>query len=98
MGDELAIAREWMKQKGWRPQPFQEAAWQVLSEGGEGIVNAPTGSGKTYSLLLPFLAKFAGKKSAPEGLRLIWITPIRALSKEIQLAATRGDSKTSTCQ
>lgn len=89
MGDEVIIAREWMKQKGWRPQPFQEAAWQALSDGGEGIVNAPTGSGKTYSLLLPFLAKFAGKKSAPEGLRLIWITPIRALSKEIQLAATR---------
>ncbi|MBX7051649.1 MAG: ligase-associated DNA damage response DEXH box helicase [Flavobacteriales bacterium] len=89
MGKEVNEARKWMHGRGWKPQPFQESAWLSLASGEEGIVNAPTGSGKTYSLMLPFLARFSGQTKAPEGIRLIWITPIRALSKEIYLSANR---------
>ncbi|MCT4622581.1 MAG: DEAD/DEAH box helicase, partial [Schleiferiaceae bacterium] len=79
---------------GWQPFSFQLEAWQKFSQGYSGIVNAPTGSGKTYSLLLPII--LAGKheeqktgKSA-KGLQAIWITPIRALSKEIEQSAQRA--------
>lgn len=76
---------QWFDALHWQPQKFQTEAWEAVWAGKSGLVNAPTGSGKTYSLLLPFL------NHAPEpGLRLIWITPIRALSKEIALAAERA--------
>ncbi len=53
------------------------------------MVNAPTGSGKTYSLVIPVLLD-ALRNQNHEGLQLIWITPIRALAKEIALASERA--------
>ena len=49
------------------------------------MVNAPTGSGKTYSCLVP--ATVHGGTAG--GLRVLWITPIRALAKEIHGSASR---------
>jgi ATP-dependent Lhr-like helicase len=74
--------------------PFQQEAWTAYLNGQHGLVNAPTGSGKTYSLLVPCLLEFirdhpnfASQKN--NGLQVIWITPIRALSKEIELSGKR---------
>jgi ATP-dependent Lhr-like helicase len=86
---EVERAQEWMTQRGWKPQPFQVVAWNALATGGEGIVNAPTGSGKTYSLMLPFLMRLISENKRVSGLQLIWLTPIRALAKEIKIAADR---------
>ncbi len=44
-------------------------------------MNAPTGSGKTYSLAIPILLEGVGQKQ--KKVQALWITPIRALSKEI---------------
>jgi ATP-dependent helicase Lhr and Lhr-like helicase len=82
-------AKNWMESRGWKPQFFQEESWKALLAGHEGIVNAPTGSGKTYSLLLPFLTSCSAESSKTSGLQLLWITPIRALAKEIRLSAQR---------
>jgi len=88
-------AEAWFDSKGWKPFPFQYQAWQAYLSGQSGLVNAPTGSGKTYSLVVPILLEFmaqhsdfANKKN--NGLQAIWITPIRALAKEIELSATRA--------
>ena len=70
---------------GWAPFPFQAEAWDWFVRGGDGLVNAPTGSGKTYSVLVP--AVLGG--GPPGGLRVLWITPIRALAKEIHGSALR---------
>ena len=86
-------AARWMHSRGWHPQAFQLETWRLLELGQEGIVNAPTGSGKTYSLLLPFIMAHEGEAEV-RGLRLIWLTPIRALAKEIQVAAERVISET----
>ncbi len=56
-------------------------------DGHSGLVNAPTGSGKTYSLMIPAILEGWQEK---KGLQLIWITPIRALAKEIKIAAERA--------
>lgn len=95
MNNLLAIGQSWFAARGWTPFPFQEQAWTCYLEGKSGLVNAPTGSGKTYSLLMPALLEFI--RQHPDdyalrrhnGLRLIWITPIRALSREIELSAQR---------
>ena len=52
-----------------------------------GLVNAPTGSGKTLSVLPPILwKKLNTNKSHKSSLFCIWITPLRSLSKQIQLS------------
>jgi len=79
---------------GWTPFAFQVEAWAAYRSGYSGLVNAPTGSGKTYSLMMPLVLEFlkkypTNKERKNAGLHAIWITPIRALSKEIELAAKR---------
>lgn len=91
-GWQQAVA--YFKSQGWRPLPFQTSTWNAAISGLCGLVNAPTGSGKTYALLIPVLirelnAVTSGKLPA-EGLRLIWVTPIRALAREILLSCQRA--------
>ena len=79
---------------GWKPFAFQLEAWEACLQGFSGLVNAPTGSGKTYSLMIPAVLEFlkhypTGKDRKNAGLQAIWITPIRALSKEIEISAKR---------
>lgn len=81
----------WFKSQGWSSFEFQREAWEAYSDGYSGMVNAPTGSGKTYSLLIPILLENAsGHKS--KGPLAIWITPIRALAKEIELSANKANN------
>jgi len=80
--------KDWFKSRKWTPFPFQEEGWQAYLDGYSGLVNAPTGSGKTYSLLLPALLQAA--ESNKKGLCIVWIAPIRALTKEIEIACIRA--------
>ena len=85
----------WFESKGWTPHVFQTEAWESIMNGSSGLVNAPTGSGKTYSLLVPLAESYmrdAGGRWDDEnvsGLRAIWITPIKALAKEILMSSER---------
>src|ERR1700733_11181860 len=60
--------------------------------GYSGLLNAPTGSGKTFALFLPFLADFINKHpdrwqtQTDNGLLMLWITPLRALTNDIKKA------------
>ena len=88
------IAQQWFEQQGWNAFPFQTQTWTAFLQGKNGLLNAPTGSGKTYALWLPIVLEYI--KSNPDyktkhkpGLKAIWITPLRALSVEIKQAAER---------
>lgn len=88
------LATEWFHQQGWKPFPFQTQTWTAFLQGKNGLLNAPTGSGKTYALWLPIVLDYIKKnpdyreKHKP-GLKAIWITPLRALSVEIKQSAER---------
>lgn len=84
----LKKGKDWFASNNWKPFPFQESAWRAYLEGKDGIINAPTGSGKTYSLLMPIVLEGL-ESNTTKGLQAIWITPIRALAKEIHISATR---------
>lgn len=87
------LGRNWFENQGWQPFAFQVNAWKSVWSGESGLVNAPTGSGKTYSLLIPILLESVEKQSQGikhNGPRAIWITPIRALAKEIEYSAKRA--------
>lgn len=84
---EKAIQR-WLDTKKWKLASFQRATMQAYLAGKSGLLNAPTGSGKTYALWLPVLAGFlnSSKPSSKneKGLKVLWITPLRALAKDLQ--------------
>jgi ATP-dependent Lhr-like helicase len=88
------IANSWFEGRGWKPFPFQTQTWTAFLQGKHGLLNAPTGSGKTYAMWFPIVLDYI--KSNPDyktkhkpGLKAIWITPLRALSIEIKQAAER---------
>src|SRR5690554_6223337 len=90
----ISIAEGWFKSKDWKPFPFQQKTWKAFLEGKHGLLNAPTGSGKTYALWIPIVLQYIKdnpdyKTKHTKGLKAIWITPLRALSVEIQQAAQR---------
>src|SRR3954447_7190482 len=86
------IIRKWFSSKSLAPFKFQEDTWQQLMIGNSGLVNAPTGCGKTFSVFMGVLTRFINdnpknystKKN--NGLQLLWITPLRALAKDISRA------------
>jgi ATP-dependent helicase Lhr and Lhr-like helicase len=86
------IVRDWLQSKGYHPFSFQEETWQRIIEGESGLVNAPTGCGKTYSVFLGAIIRFINqfpdeyKHKKNNGLQLLWITPLRALAKDISRA------------
>lgn len=83
-----STVEQWFKYKNWKWAAFQKEAAAAYLSGKSGLVNAPTGSGKTYSLWLPILIRYINSlpdKSTRQktGLQIIWITPLRALSKDL---------------
>ncbi|CAN5529219.1 ligase-associated DNA damage response DEXH box helicase [soil metagenome] len=89
---DFEIAEKWFYARNWRPFEFQKEVWQAYLEGKSGLLNAPTGSGKTYALWIPCLLEYISlhqnykNNYGKNGLQVIWITPLRALAKDIQLA------------
>lgn len=86
------IILQWLQRKGLSPFTFQEETWQHILNGYSGIVNAPTGYGKTFSVFLGSIIQFINQhpkdyqKKSKNGLQLLWITPLRALAKDIHRA------------
>lgn len=86
------LAERWFARQSWKPFAFQQSAWRAYLDGSEGLINAPTGSGKTYALLIPIALEGIREKQCginKTGVRAIWITPMRALATEISGAAER---------
>ncbi len=88
------IAENWFTEQGWKPFPFQKETWKAFLQGKHGLLNAPTGSGKTYALWFPIVLDYIKrnpdyKTKHKKGLKAIWITPLRALSQEIKQSAER---------
>ena len=86
------VIREWYKRKNWQQFPFQQEMEEAYLSGYSGLLNAPTGSGKTFAVFLPFLAGYINKypdaytTSQNNGLMMLWITPLRALTNDIKKA------------
>ena len=88
------IAENYFQQQGWKSFPFQQQTWDAFLAGKHGLLNAPTGSGKTYALWVAIVLNYIKhnpdyKKKPKKGLKAIWITPLRSLSQEIMQASQR---------
>ena len=86
------IIKNWLDAQDRKPFKFQQEAWESIINHESGLVNAPTGFGKTYSVFLGAVIQFinahpedfTAKKN--NGLQLLWVTPLRALAKDIARA------------
>jgi ATP-dependent helicase Lhr and Lhr-like helicase len=83
------VINNWLAQKNHQPFTFQQQTWQHILNGQSGLVNAPTGCGKTFSVFLGAVIQFISENEQTystqknNGLLLLWVTPLRALAKDI---------------
>ena len=105
MNRELLIefGTDWFKEKGWKAFPYQLEAWNKILNGESGIINAPTGSGKTYSCGIGLILDEIRRRTLRQAqgtplrtsrsetcLKIIWVSPIRALTKEIKYSLEKA--------
>ena len=98
MNNELDAAERWFAGKEWSPLDFQRDVWRAYLNGESGLVHAATGTGKTLAAwwgpLLEWLNEHAPhgsnagvarkrlRRTAAPPLRVLWITPLRALAAD----------------
>ncbi|MHC4991287.1 MAG: DEAD/DEAH box helicase, partial [Planctomycetota bacterium] len=89
-GASHAALLDWFDTLGWEAFDYQRRTWSAYLEGGEGLVHAPTGTGKTYAVwggpLLEWMADATPDATPNDGeappLHVLWITPLRALAND----------------
>lgn len=80
-----ARAAAWMAARSWQSFAFQQAVWQAIAAGRSGLLHATTGSGKTYAVWLGMLDALLRRHPPGRGaepLRVLWLTPMRALAAD----------------
>lgn len=85
----------WFATRGWEPFAFQREVWDAYLAGESGLIHAATGTGKTYAAwmgpVIEALAenakpRRARRRSEAMPLRVLWITPLRALAADTEQA------------
>ena len=66
-----------------KPTPIQEKAIPLILTGRNVLVVAPTGTGKTEAALIPVLSNLRQHGIDSRGIRIVYITPLRALNRDI---------------
>ncbi len=77
----------WFSRTFPAPTAAQTAAWPALQAGSNVLVAAPTGSGKTFAAFLVAIDQLVKEGLAaplPDETRIIYISPLKALSNDIQ--------------
>jgi ATP-dependent helicase Lhr and Lhr-like helicase len=73
-----------LKERGFdSPTEPQEKLLPIIQSGRNALLMAPTGTGKTEAALLPILDEMIRKGQGEKGTRLLYITPLRALNRDM---------------
>jgi ATP-dependent Lhr-like helicase len=83
--ERLDRARAWFASCGRAAFDFQQAMWCAYWNGESGLLNAGTGMGKTLAAWLGPLLE-SGLDASRPGIRVIWMTPLRALARDLENA------------
>jgi ATP-dependent Lhr-like helicase len=74
--------RTWFERAFAAPTPAQTLGWPAIAGGGHVLIQAPTGSGKTLAAFLLGIDRL--NETPGEGLRLLYISPLKALNYDIE--------------
>jgi ATP-dependent Lhr-like helicase len=81
------IVRRWFGERFAAPTEPQARAWPAIAAGEDVLVSAPTGSGKTLAAFLSALdglLREALAGSLPDATRVVYVSPLRALSNDVE--------------
>src|SRR5437660_6213967 len=81
------IIQEWFRRSFVQPTETQELAWTEINAGGDVLISAPTGSGKTLAAFLSCLDRLVRSAltgSLPDETSAVYVSPLKALSNDIQ--------------
>ncbi|MGV1050295.1 MAG: DEAD/DEAH box helicase, partial [Solirubrobacterales bacterium] len=76
--------RRWFEASFEGPTPAQVGGWEAISSGANALICAPTGSGKTLASFLWGIDKLAREPQLGTGVRLVYVSPLKALSYDIE--------------
>ena len=62
---------------------IQKLAMPIVESGENCLIVAPTGSGKTEAAVLPLLNSLMGKEKETSPIKILYITPLRALNRDM---------------
>jgi ATP-dependent Lhr-like helicase len=79
-----AATRRWFEASFEGPTPAQTGGWEAISSGEHTLICAPTGSGKTLASFLWGIDKLARSKELGTGVKLVYVSPLKALSYDIE--------------
>ncbi|HET7454083.1 MAG TPA: DEAD/DEAH box helicase, partial [Solirubrobacterales bacterium] len=79
-----AATRRWFEASFEGPTPAQAGGWEAISSGDHALICAPTGSGKTLASFLWGIDKLARSKELGTGVKLVYVSPLKALSYDIE--------------
>ena len=77
--------KRYFETKGFQPFPFQIEAWTQSAAGIHQLIQCPTGSGKTLAATGAMIDRLLAAPDS-KGLRLLYVTPLRAMTKDLELA------------
>lgn len=72
----------WVSENLPVPTEIQSLAWPVLRKGGNALLVAPTGTGKTEAAMVPILEDLTGANLPP--IALLYVSPLRALNRDLE--------------
>ncbi len=75
----------YFESKGFQPFPFQIEAWTRSASGTHQLIQCPTGSGKTLAATGATINQLLAAPDS-KGLRLLYVTPLRAMTNDLELA------------
>jgi ATP-dependent Lhr-like helicase len=81
------LVEQWFRNRFGEPTPPQTAGWPHIARGEHTLIAAPTGSGKTLAAFLVCLDRLFRRWLAgemPEGIDVVYLSPLKALSNDIQ--------------
>ena len=77
--------RSYFASRQMTPFDFQQLAWERTAARVDQLIQCPTGSGKTLAACGAILDQLMADER-PQGLRLLYITPLRAMTRDLELA------------
>jgi ATP-dependent Lhr-like helicase len=72
----------WFVARGWTPFDYQRRVWDAHRARESGLVQVPTGLGKTMAAIGGVVREALEDGDVGGGLRVLWITPLRALARD----------------